>query len=182
MASNEGDSTEARVLDGPEAQLIQESLSVASKRAASQSALARPQISAPVPQPVEVKQEPSRSNQPSATEKLISPSTSPNVKTTAGSQPSALTAAAPTEIPDSQDSASADRMDVDPPTAAPPQKEMEAVKLPSQSTVPPTANSADVMSSSRQMPADAAHAPERAVTRVSTGAIRQKRRGHSRTS
>ncbi|KAK2064272.1 hypothetical protein LY76DRAFT_105264 [Colletotrichum caudatum] len=161
VRSLDADPFNGKIPDGPEAQLLQESMAMDSK--------------AP-PLPVEaIAKQPSPPTVPAVS--VIPVKDAPELMTSSTqpiSQDAPLTTvepkvpAAAKEIPDSQESQPADKMDVDPPTSIQ-TEEKPSVQV--QDTVKPSSAEAKTLPQAQsETPQD----PERAVTRTSSGALRQK--------
>ncbi|GKT73586.1 chromatin modification-like protein VID21 [Colletotrichum tofieldiae] len=159
--SSDADPFNGKIPDGPEAQLLQESMAMDSK---------------PTPPPVETAAKqpspPTVPVVPVALSKGEPESKTPSTESIVQDAP--LTTVEPTppaakEIPDSQESQTADRMDVDPPNNTQPD-EKPSVQVQDTSVEPSTAKT----QTPPQAPAETPQDPERAVTRTASGAIRQK--------
>ncbi|GKT46668.1 chromatin modification-related protein EAF1 [Colletotrichum spaethianum] len=160
--SSDADPLNGRIPDGPEAQLLQESMAMDSK---------------PTPPPLEnTAKQPSPPTVPAvpvAPSKEAHESTIPSTQSIARDAPHTTVGPtmppAPKEIPDSQESQTADSMDVDPPNNTQPE-EKPSVPVPDTSVQPSPAETQTPSQASTETPQD----PERAVTRTASGAIRQK--------
>ncbi|KAK6207444.1 MYB and HSA domain-containing protein [Colletotrichum tabaci] len=177
--SSDADSNHARIPDGPEAQLLQESMAMDSKPTptAAQTAAKQPTPPAvpvvpvvPVATSKEASEQATPSIPPIAKEasEQATPSIPPNA------QDAPLTKVEPImsvkEIPDSQESQDADRMDVDQPATT------QAEEKPSVQVQDTRAESktAETQQTPSQAPVETPQDPERAVTRTASGTIRQK--------
>ncbi|OHE95468.1 hypothetical protein CORC01_09201 [Colletotrichum orchidophilum] len=161
-ASPDADSLNGRIPDGPEAQLLQESMAMGSKPTPPVIATRASPPATPVPPPDEVK----------AAEPTTAESATPSVAQSATPTPAVPpTAQSVKEIPDSQESQAPEKMDVDQPdvdqTGGKPSVEVQDAPVePSQAeTQTPKA-----LNQAPQTPQD----PDRAVTRTASGTIRQK--------
>ncbi|KAK1599073.1 uncharacterized protein LY79DRAFT_505271 [Colletotrichum navitas] len=163
MRSPDADPFNGRIPDGPEAQLLQESMAMDTK---------------PTPPPVEtVAKQPSSPTVPAVS--VVPLKDAPELVTSSAqpiSQDAPLTTVEP-KIPvaakensDSQESQPADKMDVDPPTSTQ-TEEKPSVQVQDTTSVEPC--SAGPQPPSQAQP-EAPRDPERAVTRTASGAMRQK--------
>ncbi|KXH48864.1 hypothetical protein CNYM01_04880 [Colletotrichum nymphaeae SA-01] len=166
-ASPDEDSLNSRIPDGPEAQLLQESMAMGSKPtppvietpAKKASPPTTPVV--PAPPPVELK-----TTEPT-TAKVTTPSAAQTIVPTAEPPTDPLAK----EIPDSQESQAPEKMDVDEP-AVDQSGEKPSVEV-QEAPVGPNHTEAQTPQASNQAP-QTPQDPERAVTRTASGTIRQK--------
>ncbi|KDN72291.1 hypothetical protein CSUB01_06218 [Colletotrichum sublineola] len=162
MRFSDADPFNGRIPDGPEAQLLQESMAVDSKQTLPVEPVAKQPSPPTIPavSVVPLKDAPELTASPTQPISQDAPLTTVEPKTSAATK----------EIADSQESQPADRMDVDPPISTQ-TEEKPSVQVQDTDSVEPCSAEAQTPSQARpETPQD----PERAVTRTASGAIRQK--------
>ncbi|WYZ40098.1 hypothetical protein EsH8_IV_000439 [Colletotrichum jinshuiense] len=168
-SASDADPFNGRIPDGPEAQLLQESMAMDSKPTAA------PTIE-PTPKPPSPSVVPTAPVAPSREVKTIEPTTAtPPTPSVAQDAPvttdESITAPAAKEIPDSQESQT-DKMDVDQPSVT--QEEDKPSDRVQDAHTEPTQAEPQTPQPQPQASSETPQDPERAVTRTASGAMRQK--------